>query len=211
MKLYYDQSTIGKILFPSIIWNSSNDKLLLTFDDAPTKECLPEILKFLDDKKIKALFFCVGENIKKNPELAKEILTEGHTIGNHTYNHIAIVKQSDRQTRDQVLKFELTRMEILGNKSRYFRPPHGKINCGKKKLIESLGLKIVMWSLLTWDFKGNIQLCKKGIEKYLKKNSIIVFHDNIKSKKILIEGLSFLYEISNLKKFSFGVPEECLN
>lgn len=207
MRFLYDQSLAGKLIFPSALWENSKNKIILTFDDGPTKECLPAILNFLSDKNIKAIFFCVGENIKKNVSLAKEIIAAGHLIGNHTFNHVPLTKLSSDEALKQIRLFEQIRNETFGDNSKYFRPPHGKLSYSKKKIVESCGLKIVMWSLLTWDFKGDWNLCKKGIERYLKKNSIAVFHDNIKAQKILIEGLNFLYEIAISKNFIFGELE----
>ncbi|MEJ2105478.1 MAG: polysaccharide deacetylase family protein [Ignavibacteriaceae bacterium] len=75
-------------LFGNFIWKTSNNKILLTFDDGPTEAATEKILSVLKVNKIKVVFFCVGNNIKKHAELTQKILQEGHTIANHTMNHI---------------------------------------------------------------------------------------------------------------------------
>src|ERR1700740_2580490 len=78
-------------LLPQCFWSLPNrqNKIYLTFDDGPTPEVLPVILKTLDTYKVLATFFCVGENLTKHPDLVWEIQKRGHAIGNHTYNHIS--------------------------------------------------------------------------------------------------------------------------
>lgn len=83
-------STAGKIVFPSLLWNNvSTEKILyLTFDDGPIPEVTPWVLSLLKEYNAKATFFCIGDNVKKHPDVFKRILAEGHCIGNHTFNHL---------------------------------------------------------------------------------------------------------------------------
>ncbi|MBZ0198633.1 MAG: polysaccharide deacetylase family protein, partial [Ignavibacteriaceae bacterium] len=80
---FYNPPLVIKKMFGSFVWESKCSKILLTFDDGPIPETTPLILKKLDEKKLKALFFTVGENAEKYRSLCKEILSEGHVIGNH--------------------------------------------------------------------------------------------------------------------------------
>ena len=94
MRAKYNPPYFVKKLFSNFIWETSNDKILLTFDDGPTEGATLKILNNLREKKIKAIFFCVGDNIKKHPELAEKILEDGHTIANHTMNHKLLTRMS---------------------------------------------------------------------------------------------------------------------
>jgi len=87
MRYKYNPPLIIKKIFNNFIWETSNNKILLTFDDGPNPGTTEIILEELNNQKIKAVFFCVGNNIHKYPELAKDILANGHLIANHTYNH----------------------------------------------------------------------------------------------------------------------------
>ena len=75
-------------LFPSVIWNlSPRPEVFLTFDDGPTPEITPWVLEQLPKYDAKATFFCLGKNVEQYPELFRQILDEGHAVGNHTYSH----------------------------------------------------------------------------------------------------------------------------
>ena len=82
--------TFVKCLFPNVLWNieSEEKKIFLTFDDGPIPEVTPWVLDQLDQYNAKATFFCVGDNIRKNPEVFKSVVEKGHTVGSHTFNHL---------------------------------------------------------------------------------------------------------------------------
>lgn len=87
-----------KRLFSNQVWDIPNTekKVYLTFDDGPTPEVTTWVLSILKQHDIKATFFCIGENIRKHPELFQNVIAEGHHIGNHTYNHLQGWKTSDK-------------------------------------------------------------------------------------------------------------------
>ena len=185
------------------------DKVLLTFDDGPIPGNTEIILKKLSDNKIKGVFFCVGNNIMKHTTLASEIIQEGHLVGNHTFNHQRL-NQPGFDEYLEIDKFNELVKEKLGIEIKYFRPPHGRFNISTGKLLKRKKLNNVMWSLLTHDFKGDLSLVKHAVVKYLKKNSIIVLHDNIKSKDIILDSISFINDEVLAKGYCFGEPAECL-
>jgi len=206
----YDPPGIIKFLFDDFTWNTSNDKVLLTFDDGPNPGTTVKILKKLDQNKIKAVFFCVGNNIKKNPGLAKEINDKGHLICNHTFNHLMLTKVSDAEIENEIRLFNETLNSVLGIETKFFRPPFGRFNFRVRRKINSLGLNTVIWSLLTFDFQNNISVLKKSVDKYLRSNSIIVLHDSNNSKDIVEDSISYIVEKVNENDFRFGEPLECL-
>jgi len=211
MKYQYNPPSIVKRMFTNFSWNTINGKVLLTLDDGPNPDTTEMILKKLSDEKIKALFFCVGENVKKYPDLAKQIKDEGHTFGNHTFNHKILrtisVDEKDSQISETNKIFE----EQLGLKLKYFRPAHGKFQFSTSTLLRKYGLKNVMWSLLTYDYKNDLSIVKFATQKYLKNNSIIVLHDSNKSKKIISDSISYIAEEVRKRDYQFGVTEACLN
>src|SRR5437588_3382959 len=77
-------------LYPSAVWRipTKEKKIFLTFDDGPIPEVTPWVLSTLKKYNAKATFFCIGENIEKNPDIFRQLISEGHTLGNHTYNHL---------------------------------------------------------------------------------------------------------------------------
>lgn len=206
----YNPPTLFKKIFHEFYWDTTNNKILLTFDDGPIPESTELILSSLSRHKIKALFFCVGDNVKKYPELANSILSEGHTIGNHTFNHKRLKTLSKQEKIYQIKSFNEFLENDFNYKVKYFRPPHGIFQLTTNSLLNKFNLKNVMWSLLTYDYKNNFDLVKFAVTNFMKKDSIIVLHDSIKSKDIIRDSIEFIVEKALDKKFSFGEPSECL-
>lgn len=170
----------------SLLWRMPNaiKEIYLTFDDGPTPELTPRILEVLKSHKAKATFFCVGENVKRYPELFQQILDDGHGIGNHTYNHLN-AWETDREI---YLENVEKAAELIPSK--LFRPPYGKIT---PKLIERLKKKyqLVMWTVVSGDFdeEANPEQCFDNATLKTETGDILVFHDNIKAKTNVLEAL----------------------
>jgi peptidoglycan/xylan/chitin deacetylase (PgdA/CDA1 family) len=186
MRFYYIPVFFSKI-HSIFIWNIPQKKKIvhLTFDDGPTIEATDWILNTLEEFDAKATFFCVGNNVEKNPELYDKILTKGHAVGNHTHTHRNLLR-----TKIENYIKDIDRAAIYIN-SNLFRPPYGKITYWTAKKLFARGYKIVLWSVLSYDFDQRLpvhKVLKKSI-KHTKPGSIIVFHDNIKSLNTLKEVL----------------------
>jgi len=210
MKYLYSPPFLIKKIFSSFQWDSSIPKVLFTFDDGPEPEVTEIILKELDSHKIKSIFFCVGENLDKYSSLAKEILVEGHEIGNHTTQHRRIQKLKRNDIQNSIANVQRIAEEKLDYKIKYFRPPYGNFDLRIKGILKENNLQNVMWSLVTYDYKNDINIVKFATSKYLRKNSIVVLHDNIKSKDIIKESIQFVVEEAKKKKYEIGKPSECL-
>jgi len=211
LRFYYNPPGIIKKIFSDFYWNTSNKKILLTFDDGPIPETTEIILNQLKNYQLRAVFFCVGDNIRKYPSLVKEILNEGHSIGNHTFNHKILKKLSYQEKLIEIESFNKIMEDNFGYNVKYFRPPHGKFQLTTNSLLKKFGLKNIMWSLLTYDYKNNLEVVKFAVKNYLSSNSIVVLHDSMKSKDIIIDSIKVLNEEASNRNFSFGDPTECLN
>ena len=97
--------------FKDYIWDKHNNKneIYLSFDDGPIPEVTPWILEVLKQYDIPATFFCVGENIEKHPEIFKQVVNEGHHVGNHTYNHLSGWKADTPTYIDNISKTDVDR------------------------------------------------------------------------------------------------------
>jgi len=210
LKHLYTPPALIKKLFSGFIWESNNDKILLSFDDGPAIESTRIILKTLSEKKIKAAFFCVGKNVSENLSLTKEILDEGHLIGNHTFNHKRLTTINNRETNKEIDDFNILLKEKFNYDVIYFRPPYGRFTISTQKTLERKNMKCVMWSLLTEDYKNSFETVKFAVENYLRKNSIVVLHDNVKSKNIIKDSINFIIDEAYRKGFDFGSPAESL-
>ena len=211
MKYLYDPPKILKLMFSEFYWNTTNNKVLLTFDDGPNPGSTEIILKKLSDEKVKGLFFCVGDNVEKYPELIKEIISEGHSIGNHTFNHKILNMITKQEKNYQIESVNKIFLDKYGIRLQYFRPSHGRFQISTYKLMKQHNLKNIMWSLLTYDYKNDLSIVKFAVKKYLRTNSIIVLHDSNKSKNIIIDSLNVIVDEVRLRNYQFGAADECLN
>lgn len=173
---------IFKSIFNKWIWSFNTDKkeIYLTFDDGPIPEITPWVLKLLENYKAKATFFCIGDNIFKNPDEFNQIIEKGHRVGNHTYNHL---KGWNTNTVDYIENTLRAEKFFPYQQQKLFRPPYGKITNKQSKEILKLNYTIVMWDVLSADFDKHLSAkdCIKNVLKNTKKGSIIVFHDSIKA------------------------------
>lgn len=186
---------------PSAVWRkcATEKKLYLTFDDGPIPELTPWVLDILKQHSIKATFFCVGDNVNKHPELYARILNEGHSVGNHTYNH---VNGWNTDTNEYLENTEKCAQLV---KSKLFRPPYGKLKPTQIKRITA-NYSIIMWDILSGDYDKNItpERCLLNVINNIRNGSIIVFHDNIKAKDNLQYTLPKFIEYALEKGYDFG-------
>ena len=175
--------------FNNLVWDipNSDKKIFLTFDDGPIPEITEWVLDILKSEEIKATFFCIGDNIKKHPEVYKRILAEDHQIGNHTFNHLNGWKTKTNHYIDNFKLCETECLKLNSEHSFLFRPPYGKIKPSQTKAIRNLGYKIIMWDVLSYDFDPNIipEKCLENVISNTEQGSIIVFHDSKKAEKNL--------------------------
>lgn len=182
-------------MFPRPVWTypKSSTAVYLTFDDGPIPEVTPWVLRELNKYNAKATFFCIGENIYKHPEVFNTIVTDGHAIGNHTYNHLngrktdALVYVENVVKVNELLEQIQNPTSSLVQSTSLFRPPYGRITARQSKLLEKKGYKIIMWDVLSGDFDTSLseEKCLQNVKKYIRPSSIVVFHDSLKAQKKL--------------------------
>lgn len=192
---------IFSLLFPKLIWNipNSNNEIFLTFDDGPHPEITPWVLDVLKQYDAKATFFCIGDNVKKYPTVYQQIIRDGHSVGNHTMNHINGWKTSAQEY------LKNTESAAKNISSTLFRPPYGRITSKESLVIRKKGFDIVMWSFLTRDYNKNIQtrtIIKKA-QQQLRSGDIVVFHDSKKAENQLKVLLPAICQICKAKQFKF--------
>ena len=205
MKFYWIKTNwFIKKIFSNYTWDVSNTgkTVYLTFDDGPIPVVTEWVLGELKKHNFKATFFSIGDNITKHPEIFKKLVSEGHSIGNHTFNHLNGWNTSTEDYVENVARCEEAISKNINQtpKSRLFRPPYGKIKTAQSKVIQKLGYKIIMWDVLSADFDTKIskEQCLDNVLSNVKPGSIIVFHDSVKAFKnleyVLPKTLDFLKE-----------------
>jgi len=193
-------------LYPSLTWkkNVSDASIYLTFDDGPIPGLTEYILDELKRFDVKATFFCVGDNLKKYPQIAQRALSEGHRLGNHSYNHLNGWQTNTLDYVSNVVRCQKELIDLNNKGPQLFRPPYGKI---KRSQIKHLKEKyeIIMWDVLSGDFLPTISpdKCLSKSISSTKPGSIIIFHDNIKAEKNVRYALPRYIEHFKNQGYSF--------
>lgn len=202
MAFFYKIPVFITYLFPYFVWRKPNNekKVFLTFDDGPIPEITPWILEQLELYQVKATFFVVGDNVNKHSDIFSKILENGHSIGNHTYNHFNGWKYNTKKYISNVQECEKSIISKTNTFSKIFRPPYGKLTPFQLIKLKKMSYEIVLWDVLSGDYDQNIspEQCLDNVIKNVKTGSIIVFHDNLKAidnlKYVLPRTLAFLKE-----------------
>ncbi|RLD29956.1 MAG: polysaccharide deacetylase family protein [Bacteroidetes bacterium] len=207
---------LAKSLFPDLVWDlPTKEKVIyLTFDDGPTPRVTDWTLDVLKQYNAKATFFCIGKNVYAHPFIFKRIIAEGHTVGNHTYNHL---KGWKTNTNDYLKNIEDSQKIIdnLIQNSEFriqnlFRPPYGQIKPKQAKQLIKLGYKIIMWKVLALDWDASIteKKCFENVVSNTTSGDIVVFHDSLKAEKNLQYALPKVLDYFSKKGYEFKrIPE----
>lgn len=175
-----------KPLASQLLWSvpGADKELYITFDDGPCPGVTEAILDILDSYGAKASFFCIGGNVQKHPDLYRETLKRGHSVGNHTWNHMNGWEYSTYSYLRNVLECSALVSSSL------FRPPYGRISRAQAKALSSR-YTIVMWDVLSADWRSDVspEKCLQNVLKHAERGSIIVFHDSVKAKGNMLYAL----------------------
>jgi peptidoglycan/xylan/chitin deacetylase (PgdA/CDA1 family) len=204
MSLWVKTNRFIKTVFSNYIWNIPNNekKVYITFDDGPIPEITEWTLAQLKKYNAKATFFCIGDNIQKHPDIFKKVIENGHSVGNHTFNHLKGWETSMEEYVENTQKCSKTmaNSKLQTPNSQLFRPPYGKIKPSQAKAVRKLGYKIIMWDIISMDYDPTVspEECLNNVLENIETGSIIVFHDSIKAWKnleyVLPKTLAFLNE-----------------
>lgn len=188
---------------------SDKKVIYLTFDCGYENGNTPAILKALKKHKAKATFFAVGHFLKENPDLIKQIVKEGHTIGNHTYNHPNIVGMSKEKFYQELDEVENLYKEITGKEmTKYYRPPQGKYNVENLKMVQEKGYKTFFWSLAYVDWNVDAQPTKEeAFDKLLTRihpGAVVLLHNTSKTNGEILDELLTKWEEMGYKFGKLG-------
>jgi peptidoglycan/xylan/chitin deacetylase (PgdA/CDA1 family) len=177
---------IYRALFPGAHWRfRAKEKIVyLTFDDGPIPEITPWVLDLLDKYGIKATFFCVGDNVRKHPDMYRQVIERGHLTGNHTFHHLQGLKVTAKTYWKDVIEADLL------IKSKLFRPPHGHLRFPQFLKLRK-HFKVVMWDVVTRDYSCLMtsEQVFNNVKKYTRNGSVIVFHDSLKAEDKMKDAL----------------------
>jgi peptidoglycan/xylan/chitin deacetylase (PgdA/CDA1 family) len=154
----------------------SRRSIALTFDDGPS-ESTPRLLELLERHQAPATFFCCGENVRRLPGVAREIVQAGHEIGNHADSHARLSLRSTAFIREEVLRAQRTISEATGVAPRLFRAPYGARWFGLGEVQRELGLLDVMWTVIALDWRLPADAILRRLLRHARNGAILCLHD----------------------------------
>ncbi|MBU7007882.1 delta-lactam-biosynthetic de-N-acetylase [Phosphitispora fastidiosa] len=185
--------------------DNSKKQVTLTFDLGYEKEGLtPRILKILKENNVKASFFVTTHWIEKEPQLARQLISEGHIMGNHTVKHKSLPTLSDNEVKEEILGWEKVAKDAAGYKikHKYMRPPMGEYSERTLKLTRDMGYRTAFWSVAIKDWlpMEGPQEAIKGITAQLHNGAVVLLHGNSED---VVEGLDRI--IKEIRKRGYGI------
>ena len=161
-------------------YGSGEHALYLTFDDGPHPEVTPRLLDLLDSFNAKASFFLIGTNAKLYPELVAEIARRGHTVANHSHQHLALPKLSYEAQLAEITQSNQVIEAILQKPCVYFRAPRGQWSFRVLLSLRNMKIKAVHWSRDSLDYQKAepAVIVKKLLDNPLTAGDIVLFHDD---------------------------------
>lgn len=190
--------------------NCATKSVAITFDDGPNKEFTPKALELLKKYNAKATFFCIGKNVEQYPNIANQIVDEGHVIANHSFNHstnfgfLSTKKVVEEINNTNNSIFRITKKQVS-----LFRPPFGVTNPNIAKAIQKTKHQVIGWNVRSLDtvIKKETKILNR-ITKKIKAGDIILLHDTSeKTITVLEQLLLFLKE----QKITAITVDELLN
>ena len=186
---FFKTPRVVSALLPGLTWRQivTDNIIYLTFDDGPIPEVTEFVLTELHKYQALATFFCVGENLRKHPAIARKVIAGGHRLGNHTYNHLQGWKTSAELYWQNTQKCQKELEKLCPDlKVKLFRPPHGRCTPQQYHQLK-VNYNLIMWDVLTYDFDANLtaEKCLQAAIQNTSKGSIVVFHDSLKARRNL--------------------------
>ena len=184
--------------------------IYLTFDEGYEAGYTPKILETLKNNNVKATFFITAHFVNTQPDLVKQIIEEGHIVGNHTVNHKSMPSLSDKEIRKEVMELHSAIYQKFGYDMKYIRPPKGEFSEKSIESTNSLGYKTVMWSFAYEDWNENKQPSEEKAKEIILKNvhngEIMLLHGNSKTNTDILDSVikeiqKLGYEFKSLDEF----------
>ncbi len=183
--VFYGCYYVGSNFFIKIVCSADTNKkeIAISFDDGPAVNYTPQVLALLKYHNIKASFFCIGNRIHGNEHIIKQIIGDGHIIGNHSYSHHFWFDMfSSKKMLADMQQMDGAMEAVTGSRPKLFRPPYGVTNPNLSKAIRKGNYTPVGWSVRSLDtvIKEEGELLRR-VRKGLKPGAIFLFHDTSKT------------------------------
>lgn len=159
--------------------NTHDKRVALTVDDVPHPMYFPVMLDVLRRENAHATFFIIGRNAEAYPYFIKDLVKDGHELGNHTFHHVRLPRLTDAQIIKELKSTNDLLTKLTGQPVHYFRPPGGEISPRVLSIAQSLGLTTVFWTDDPADFQNpGVTTVEERYARFLRSGGIILLHDN---------------------------------
>ena len=179
--------------------NAEEKIIYLTFDEGYEAGYTEEILKILKENDVKAAFFLTAHYVNTEEDLVKQMIDDGHIIGNHTVNHKSMPTLTEKEIKQEVMDLHQSVYEKFGYEMKYIRPPKGEFSEKTLMVTNALGYKNAMWSFAYEDWNEEKQpdenQAKEKILNNLHNGEIMLLHGNSKTNTNILD--SMIKEIKN--------------
>lgn len=194
-------------LFPNWLWHKPRQErvLYLTFDDGPSPGVTEQVLETLAVFHAKATFFVIGDKVRRHPDTLLAVKAAGHSIGNHTFNHLNLWKTPLRTYLENTSLCQVALQEALGEEVGLFRPPYGKMTPRAARHLLPTH-EIVMWDVIAGDFHAGYarERVLRNVIRHARAGSIVVFHDSEKCKEKMRYALPRVLEHFSGQGYQFA-------
>ena len=195
------------------VGNTDTKTIYLTFDEGYENGYTNKILDILKEKNVPAAFFCTGDYIRRNEDIVKRMIDEGHIVGNHTWNHKSMPSvKNDVEFKEELTKFDDYMLEKFKIKTNYFRYPNGEFSEKTLKMVDDMGYKTVFWSLAYKDWEKDVvkgtDYAVNEVVNHIHNGAILLLHavsrDNADALPVIIDRLNEEgYVFANLDNLKF--------
>lgn len=189
--------------------SETEKKIAITFDDGPSDYTL-EVLNLLKKYNASATFFCIGKNIEAHPEIIKQIIAEGHLVGNHSYSHSPFFDfYNAKKITEEIQQTDILLKKYTSKKINFFRPPYGVTTPSIRRALKITSHKVIGWNIRSLDGgTKNQNLIFNRIIKRISPGGIVLLHDTASHSVLVLEQFLQFLQKQNYQVVSV---EELLN
>ncbi len=202
--------TMGNLIFPAfqnLVWRlpSRQKTVYLTFDDGPHPSVTPAVLEILRNYRVPAVFFLSGEALYRYHHALKGFTYRTHRLGNHGFYHRPYFCRSSARLFREICFTDSLIRRFWGEPTSLFRPPYGIFGPALNRALEESGKDLVLWSLLSNDFKWEASRVLEHLQGQLQPGDVVVFHDSRSSAKTIVKVLPDFIDFCIRSGFRFGL------
>jgi peptidoglycan-N-acetylglucosamine deacetylase len=153
-------------------------QIALTYDDGPNDPHTQRLLEILAKHSVRATFFLIGHYVQQRPQIVREIVAAGHTVGNHTHTHPLLIFKSEAEIRRQLSECQAALHDAAGEHSNFFRPPFGGRRPAVLRVARELGLQPIMWNVTGYDWNAApAAVIERKVARQIRGGDVILLHD----------------------------------